>query len=112
MPPQLETLEEGEPPAVTIRSAPSDKQITEKREQGRVTSVKVKSGKSTYELKPNIPAGSAQPGDLQSDATRAPQWQVLEFDWSRDEEMKESAARAAAAAPLPPPPLPESNPAK
>ena len=34
----------------------------------------------------NQPAGSAQPGDIQSDTTRAPLWQILEFDWNRGPE--------------------------
>jgi hypothetical protein len=103
-PPRLEVLEEQEP-AVTIRSAPGTQQITEKREQGRVTSVRVKSGKSNYQLKPNLPAGSAQPGDAQSDASRPAQWQVMEFDWNREQERREAAERAAATTPPPPPPV-------
>lgn len=78
-PPQLEKLEEGDAAAITIRKPGSEKKITEKREQGKVKEVKVQSGKSTYYLKPNDPAGSALPGDAESNATRAAQWQVLEF---------------------------------
>ncbi len=78
-PPKLEKLEEGEAPAITIRKQGGEKKITEKREKGKVTEVKVQSGKSTYYLKPNDPAGSALPGDAESNATRAAQWQVLEF---------------------------------
>lgn len=79
-PPKLEKLEEGEQPAVTIAPPASGNKITEKRQQGKVTEVKVKSGKSTYYLKPNEPAGSAAPGDVQSDQTRAAQWPIMEFD--------------------------------
>lgn len=78
-PPKLEKLDEGESPAITIRKQGGEKKITEKREQGKVKEVKVQSGKSTYYLKPNDQAGSALPGDAESNATRAPQWQVLEF---------------------------------
>lgn len=99
-PPQLQKLEEGEAPAITIRGSATDRNITQKREQGKVTSVKVKSGKSTYYVKPNTPAGSALPGDVQSDATRPAQWQVLEFDWNRAPNAKEEAQAAA----VPPPP--------
>lgn len=79
LPPKLEKLEEGEAPAITIRKPGSEKKITEKRDKGKVTEVKVQSGKSTYYLKPNDQPGSAQPGDAESSATRAAQWQVLEF---------------------------------
>lgn len=94
-PPVLEKLEEGEPPAITIRKPDTEKQITEKRQQGKVTEVKVKSGKSTYYLKPVDPAGSAMRGDGQSDEIRAAQWPVLEFDMGAK---KKKAAEEAAAA--------------
>jgi uncharacterized protein involved in outer membrane biogenesis len=85
----------GVPPAFTISPPDSGKNITEKRQQGKVTEVKVKSGKSTYYLKPVDPAGSAMRGDGQSDEIRAAQWPVLEFDMGAK---KKKAAEAAAAA--------------
>ncbi|WP_051567005.1 DUF2782 domain-containing protein [Herminiimonas sp. CN] len=98
-PPVLEKLEEGEPPAVTIRKPDTEKQITEKRQQGKVTEVKVKSGKSTYYLKPVSPAGSALRGEGQSDEIRAAQWPVLEFDMgAKKKKTTASEAEAAAAA--------------
>jgi hypothetical protein len=109
-PPKLEKLEEGEPPAVTIRGADSERNISQKRDQGTVTSVKVKSGSSTYYLKPNTPAGSAVPGDAQSNMSRAAQWQVLEFDWNSDpEKAREAAAAQTAAVPPPPPAAPAAS---
>jgi hypothetical protein len=80
-PPKLEKLEEiaDDPITVTAKPAP-ERQITEKREGGRVTEAKVKSGKSTYTVKPNTPAGSALPGDAVGSANRGPQWTVMEFD--------------------------------
>ncbi len=78
-PPTLEKLEEGDVPAITIRKPSGEKKITEKREQGKVKEVKVQSGKNTYYVKPNEPAGSALPGDAESAATRPAQWQVLQF---------------------------------
>lgn len=78
-PPKLEKLEEGEAPAITIRKPGSERKVTEKRSQGKVKEVKVQTGGSTYYLKPNEPAGSALPGDAESNSVRAPQWQVLEF---------------------------------
>ena len=80
-PPKLEKIDEAGDAPITVTGKPdSEKKITEKREQGKVTEVKVKSGKSTYYVKPNAPAGSAQPGDLTGNANRGPQWKVMEFD--------------------------------
>ncbi|HEX2530385.1 MAG TPA: DUF2782 domain-containing protein [Burkholderiaceae bacterium] len=106
-PPQLEKLEEGEAPAVTIRKPDTEKKITEKREKGKVTEIKVKSGKSTYYLKPNEPAGSALPGDAQSNANRAPQWQVKEFELGGSQQIREADANRT-----PAPPEPAATPAK
>lgn len=106
-PPQMERLEEGVPPAVTAPSAENNRSITEKREQGKVILTEVKSGNSTYYLKPNAPVGSALPGDAQSNSLRAAQWKVLEFDWNRGPEAKK-AAEPTALAPPPPPPTPTS----
>ncbi len=80
-PPKLEKIEEiaDDPITVTAKPAP-ERQITEKREGGRVTEATVKSGKSTYTVKPNTPAGNALPGDIVGSANRGPQWTVLEFD--------------------------------
>lgn len=106
-PPQLQKLEEGEEPAVTIRKPDADRTTTtEKRAPGgKVTEVKVTTGGSTYYLKPNDAAGSALPGDAQSNSARAAQWEVKTFDLTphRDPQ-EEAAAREAAAAPAPPAP--------
>jgi hypothetical protein len=114
-PPKLERIEPGSDTPITVTPKSSnDKKITEKREGGRVTEVTVKSGKSTYVMKPNVPPGNAQPGDGQSSAIRAPQWQVLEFDLGRkkQKEREEEAAAAEAAIAVPPPPPPPLPPAK
>ncbi|MDY7577568.1 hypothetical protein RGU70_04435 [Herbaspirillum sp. RTI4] len=82
-PPELQKLEEGEPPAVTIKNpneAPKANGITEKRSQGVVTDVEVTSGGSTYHMKPHQ-VGTALPGDAQSRGQTNPQWVVKEFDW-------------------------------
>lgn len=114
-PPRLEKLEEGEPPAVTIRP-PSNKGATEKRAPGgKRTQVKVTSGNSTYYLKPNDQSGSAQPGDAESIANRPAQWEVMTFDFNRArKEQQQAAAEAVEPAPAPPavvpkPPVPASN---
>jgi hypothetical protein len=98
-PPRLERLEEGDAPAVTIPGGgPAEKSINEKREQGRVTEVEVRTGRSTYVVKPINPAGSALPGDAQSNTNRAPQFKVKEFDLQRQEDLKQQAQPAAAPA--------------
>ena len=75
-PPQLEKLDEGEPPAITIRQPTSASEITEKRSPGgQVEEIKVKSGGSTYYLKPKQATGNP-PGDDIS----VPQWVIHEFD--------------------------------
>jgi hypothetical protein len=103
-PPKLERIEEGSDTPITVTAKPkSDKKITEKREQGRVTEVEVQSGKSHYIMKPNVPAGNAVPGDAQSGAIRAPQWKVLEFDMNAKKK-KEKEEEAAASTPPPPNP--------
>jgi hypothetical protein len=84
-PPELQNLDEGEPPAVTIKK-PGDGQgsgnsITERRDHGQTTEVKVKSGPSTYYVKPQQQLGSSTAGDAQSGPPSGAQWQVKEFDW-------------------------------
>jgi len=103
-PPQLERIEPGsDVPATTI--PPKERtRITEKRSNsGQVTEVEVQSGKSRYIMKPNVAPGNAQPGDAQSSAIRAPQWQVMEFDFGNP---KKQAADPATAAPSPAPAKP------
>lgn len=103
-PPQLERLEEGEAPAVTIPGGgPAEKSITEKREQGRVTEVEVRTGRSTYVVKPLNPAGSALPGDTQANTNRAAQFKVKEFDLSPPEDLKPQPQAQPVAAPAAPP---------
>lgn len=108
-PPKLERIEEGSDTPITV-TPPKSKggsKITEKKEGGRVTEVQVKSGPSTYTMKPNRPAGNAQPGDATASTLRAPQWQVLEFDLSKKKKTdKEDVPDAAAPVPPPPPPKP------
>lgn len=104
-PPKLEKLEEGEPPAVTIREQKDKQTITEKRAPGgQVKEIKVTKGKNTYYLKPNVAPGSALPGDGQSPHSRPAQWQVYEFG-----QKKKPAEPDADTAPPPPqvaPPAP------
>lgn len=103
-PPRLERLEEGEAPAVTIPGGgPPEKSITEKREQGRVTEVEVKTGRSTYVVKPLSPSGSALPGDTQANTNRAAQFKVKEFDLSKPQDLKPQPQPQVLPAPAAPP---------
>ena len=104
VPPKLEKLEEGSAPGITIRQREGERKMTEKREKGKVTEVKVHSGKSTYYVKPNDPAGSALPGDAQSSTNRGAQWQVKEFELGNQ---NQSVGAEAAKVPAPPPAIPE-----
>ncbi|MDC8759743.1 hypothetical protein [Janthinobacterium fluminis] len=103
-PPKLEKIDESGDAPITVTAKPGgEKSISEKREQGKVTEAKVKTGKSTYYVKPNSPAGSAQPGDLAGSANRGPQWKVMEFDLGKKKKSpKEQEAAENAPPPAPP----------
>lgn len=106
-PPKMEKLEEGSQPAVTIRSAPEQTNITEKRAPGgKRTEVKVTKGNNTYYLKPNDQAGSAQPGDAQATQSRPAEWRVMTFDGNRKLKEQQAASAPEPAAPPPPPAKP------
>ncbi|MCE3263226.1 MAG: hypothetical protein K0R43_2305 [Pseudoduganella sp.] len=78
---------------------------------GRVTEAKVKSGKSTYTVKPNTPAGSALPGDAAGSANRGPQWTVLEFDLLAKKKKRSAEEADKEDGPPPPPPAQPAAPA-
>lgn len=101
-PPTMQRLEEGDAPAVTIRPSDTGKKITEKREQGVVTEVQVKSGNSSYKLKQNAGAGNAAAGDAQSNTVRAAQFTIKEFDLGRKRVVEPQ--EDATLQPAPPPP--------
>ncbi|HYD96385.1 MAG TPA: DUF2782 domain-containing protein [Noviherbaspirillum sp.] len=104
-PPQLESLDEGEAPAVTIRKPDQKSRIEENRTPGgKVTAIRVSTGGSTYVVRANDQAGSAAAGDLQGHAIRAAQWEVKEFNLGRPTAREQEEAQAAAPAPPPPPP--------
>lgn len=98
-PPQLERIEPGsDVPATTIPPRQGTR-ITEKRgNDGKVTEVEVQAGPSRYTMKPNVAPGNAQPGDISGSSIRAPQWQVMEFDFGNPKK-KDAAEQPAAAAP-------------
>ncbi|WP_075255901.1 hypothetical protein [Herbaspirillum camelliae] len=99
-PPELEKLEEGEPPAVTIRKPGEDSRnqgnsIKEQRDHGQVKEIEVKSGPSTYYLRPNQNVGSSTPGDTQSGPPTSAQWKVGEFDWGVKKPQQEGQTEGA-----------------
>ena len=106
VPSNLEKLETNDDAGITIRQKDSEKKITEKRENGRVTEIKVNNGNGApaYYLKPNTPAGSALPGDTQSNSIRAPQWEVMEFGGPKNQNADEPTNNADPFPPAPPPP--------
>lgn len=108
-PPKLDIIEPGSDTPITVTPPKTGgAKISEKKEGGRVTEVKVKSGKSSYTMKPNIPAGNAQPGDGTASAFRAPQWTVLEFDLNKKKK-KTDTDNVPDTATAPPPPAPPAT---
>jgi hypothetical protein len=111
-PPKLERIEPGSDVPATAVPPRGRTKITETKQGGVVTEVQVQSGKSSYVMKPNRPAGNAQPGDAQSSRIRPPEWKVLEFDLSGKKRKSAAAAAdeaAAATADVPPPPPPRGG---
>ena len=108
-PPTMQKLEEGEAPAVTIRTPNSRKKITEKREQGVVTEVQVQTGKSNYRLKQSAGAGNAAAGDAQSNTVRAAQFTIKEFDLGRKPTAEKKDDGSLQPAPPPPTALPSKK---
>lgn len=101
-PPRLEKLDENEDAAITVSKPDTEKKITQQRSQGKVTEVRVKSGKRSYVVKPNTPAGSSLPGDAQSNAMRPPQWEVKQF--SATPKKEDATTSPETAIPVSPPP--------
>ena len=86
-PPKLEKLEEEAESTLKLSKPESEKLKTvEKRENGKVTEVQVRSGKSTYTVKPN----NAPKGTPEGDANRAAQWKILEFGGKKETKEVES----------------------
>lgn len=104
MPPNLEKLEEAPDSGITIAKPDSSKKkMTEKRVGGKVTEVEVKSGKSTYVVKPDQEVGNAPRGTVQGDANRGAQWKVFEFGGKKEaKEVEHEAALPVAPEPLKP----------
>lgn len=76
---ELELIDETEQPTITIRKPDATREITERREHGAVTEIRVQTGISTYYLFPNNPLGSSF-RDASSRVVRPALWRVHEFD--------------------------------
>jgi hypothetical protein len=110
-PPRLERIEPGSDVPATTIPPKGGTQIKERKEGGVVTEVEVQAGPSHYTMRPANPPGNAQPGTVEANqASRAPQWKVLEFDLNKKRKEGEPTAAAPAqvpsAAEVPPPPRP------
>jgi len=96
-PPKLEQIEEVGDAPITVAPVAPRQQITEKREAGVVSEVKVSTGGSTYYMRPGTP------GDPTNSQLRGPQWKVLEFDLGKKKQ-KQRDDDAADTTPEPPQP--------
>ena len=84
-PPKLEKIEELPDSGITIRKPESTTNKTvEKRANGKVTEVQVKSGKSNYVVKANPETGNNPKGSVQGDGNRGAQWSILEFGGKKE----------------------------
>jgi hypothetical protein len=94
-PPEMENLNEVEAPEVTIKTPQEqrEKTITEKREQGKVTEVKVEGKNSTYYLRPKT-IGTSVTGAADSAPQTNPTWNIKEFDWGGKKKPKTAADAA------------------
>ena len=81
-PPEMENLNEVEAPTVIIKTPQEERQktITETKQQGRVTEVKVDGPTSTYYLRPKT-IGTSVTGAADSGPQTNPTWNVKSFDW-------------------------------
>ncbi|MBV7537899.1 hypothetical protein KW842_19185 [Duganella sp. sic0402] len=106
-PPKLEKIEDVADDAVTITSKQQQKsetQISEHRDNsGKVVETTVKSGPSTYTLRPSQPTGTALPGDRTAGPLRGAQWTVMEFDLGQKKKKTAEDETPADNAPPPPP---------
>jgi hypothetical protein len=96
-PPEMQKLDDTNEPGITVRPSQGEQKITEKRNNGKTTEVKVQKGKNVYTVRPNDQPGSVLPGDAQATSTRPAQWVVKEFG-----KQKPPVERNAPATPAPP----------
>lgn len=102
-PANVQPIAAGSDEPVTVLPSEPRTRITEKKENGgRVSEVDVRSGKSHYKLRPNSPAGNAQPGTVEAGGARAPLWTVKEFDLFGKKKKDSEAADTSTPAPAAP----------
>jgi hypothetical protein len=109
-PPKMDKIEEYADDAVNIKSNQSQQgtQITDTRDNnGNLVDTTVKSGASTYKVRPAHPAGSVA-AEGPGPAIRGPQWTLFEFGNKK----KTTEEDDDAAAEVPAPPVPAPAPAK
>ena len=102
--PKLEVIEEGsDTPIVVTPPKSGGNKVTEKKEGGRTTEVKVRRGRSAYTMKGANPLSVNERGNAAGGTLGSPQWQVMEFDLARKKKTDKEAVPAADAPPPPPP---------
>lgn len=88
-PPPLEKLEEpGESELKLAKPEPKNLKMMERKEEGKTTEVRVRSGGSNYTVKEN----KAPKGTREGEANRAAQWTVMEFGGAKTPKEVESNA--------------------
>ena len=88
-PPPLEKLEEqGESELKLAKPESKNVKMQERKEEGKVTEVRVSSGGSNYTVKEN----KAAKGTREGEANRAAQWTILEFGGAKQSKEVESKA--------------------
>lgn len=88
-PPPLEKLEEvGESELKLAKPESKNLKMQERKEEGKVTEVRVSSGGSNYTVKEN----KAAKGTREGEANRAAQWTILEFGGAKQSKEVESKA--------------------
>ena len=105
-PPKLDKIEEFADDSINVTAKPgTEGKITERRDNsGNVVETTVKSGPSTYTLRPNHPVGTSLPGDATSGPQRGAQWTVMEFDIGKKKKKTPDEEAVQDNAPPPPPP--------
>lgn len=99
-PPKTEILDESEQPVTIRKPETAEREITERRDRGQLKEVKVKSGGSTYYLKPKGSA-AAPPDDAHGGEISVPMWTVKEFDIGQKQEAEKKPVQEPVLPPAP-----------
>lgn len=101
----VEVIDEVDQPAITIRKPEVTDEISETREGGETTEIKVKSGPSTYYLYPSG-ARHAAPSVHERGTMRPAMWKVYQFDIGEADQDKRTKKQESKMDPLNVPALP------